>query len=120
MTPTLPSSATLRRGGAPSGVVVDLGFGRLRSHAPCRVVYVIDEPSLLGFAYGTLRGHPDTGEELFLVAWRDDDVVAFSVRAFSCPALWWSRLGGPATRRVQARVTERYLDALVVGAGRQR
>jgi len=98
-------------------VVVGLGFGRLRVHAPCRVVYVIDEPRQQGFAYGTLRGHPETGEELFLVDWPDDDVVTFSVRAFSRPALWWSRLGGPVARRVQAWVTERYLEALVVRRG---
>jgi uncharacterized protein (UPF0548 family) len=31
---------------------------------PCRVVYVLDEPERRGFAYGTLPGHPESGEEL--------------------------------------------------------
>lgn len=94
-------------------VVVGLGVWHLVVRAPCRVVYTVDEPRRRGFAYGTLPGHPEAGEELFLVEWRADDVVTVTVRAFSRPALWWSRLGRPIGRRVQARVTERYLDALV-------
>ena len=42
---------------------------------PARVVYVIDEPLRKGFAYGTLPGHPETGEEAFIVEYRDDDSV---------------------------------------------
>lgn len=104
--------ATDARAAAGVEVVIGLGVGWLRVNAPCRVVHVVDEPRQHGFAYGTLRGHPETGEELFLVEWGDDDVVTFSVRAFSRPALWWSRLGGPVARLVQDRVTERYLSAL--------
>src|SRR5262249_13268581 len=29
----------------------------------CRIVYVVDEPACYGFAYGTLQGHAETGEE---------------------------------------------------------
>ncbi len=50
---------------AAVGSEVLVGFGPLR--APCRVVYVIDEPDRRGFAYGTLPGHPESGEELFAV-----------------------------------------------------
>ncbi len=47
-------------------------LGRLGPmRVPCRVVYVVDEPDRRGFAYGTLPGHPETGEELFCV--RPDD-----------------------------------------------
>ena len=35
--------------------------------SPCRVVYVVDEPDRYGFAYGTLEGHVERGEELFLM-----------------------------------------------------
>ncbi len=35
--------------------------------SPCRIIYVIDEPERFGFAYGTLPGHVESGEELFLV-----------------------------------------------------
>jgi Domain of unknown function (DUF1990) len=41
-----------------------------RSAAPCRVVCVVDEAgptSKFGFAYGTLPGHVESGEERFLI-----------------------------------------------------
>lgn len=81
--------------------------------APCRVVYLVDEPGRRGFAYGTLPGHAERGEELFLVRYdpATQDVYA-EVRAFSRHATWWSRLGSPVTSLVQQRVTGRYLRAL--------
>lgn len=81
--------------------------------APCRVVYVVDEPDRRGFAYGTLPGHAESGEELFLVRFdaATGDVYA-EVTAFSRHATWWSRLGAPVTSLVQQRVTGRYLRAL--------
>ena len=93
-------------------VTVRLGLGRFGVDAPCVVVYTVDEPRRRGFAYGTLPGHPETGEELFLVEYGEDEAVILTVRAFSRPALWWSRAAGPAARLVQRAVTERYLRAL--------
>ena len=84
----------------------------LRIGAPCRVVYVVDGQREKGFAYGTLPGHPESGEERFAVLWREDDVVEIRIRAFSRPATWWARLGGPVARRVQLGITQRYLRAL--------
>ena len=46
-----------------------------RSTAPVRVVYVIDEPNRKGFAYGTLDGHPESGEESWIVDQTDDGSV---------------------------------------------
>lgn len=81
--------------------------------APCRVVYVVDEPDRRGFAYGTLPGHAESGEELFLVRYDPaTDTVIAEVIAFSRHATWWSRLGAPVTSLVQRRVTDRYLCAL--------
>jgi uncharacterized protein (UPF0548 family) len=81
--------------------------------APCRVVYVVDEPDRRGFAYGTLPGHAESGEELFLVRYdpATEDVFA-EVTAFSRHATWWSRLASPFTSLVQRVVTTRYLQAL--------
>ena len=93
-------------------VTVRLGFGRFAVAAPCVVVYTVDEPRRRGFAYGTLVGHPEQGEELFLVELRQDETVALTIRAFSRPALWWSRAAGPAARVAQRLVTERYLRSL--------
>lgn len=81
--------------------------------APCRVVYVVDEPDRRGFAYGTLPGHAVRGEELFVVRYEpaSGDVVA-EVAAFSRPATWWSRLGSPVTSVLQRLIAGRYLRAL--------
>jgi uncharacterized protein (UPF0548 family) len=90
------------------GLEVRLRLGPLT--VPVRVVRVVDEPDRRGFVYGTLPGHPETGEEAFLVE-RDDDGTWLRVRAFSRPARWYSRLGGPVTSWMQCRYTERYLAA---------
>lgn len=91
-----------------SAVVVVRMMGFL--HAPCRVVYVIDEPDVRGFAYGTLPGHPESGEERFAV--RHDpatSAVYAEVAAFSRPATWWSKAGGPLVSITQRIVAKRYL-----------
>ncbi len=75
----------------------------------------MDEPRRRGFAYGTLPGHPESGEEAFIVEQHDDDSVTFTITAFSRPATWLARLGGPLGRAVQDRVTARYLRALPAG-----
>ncbi|MFI6587386.1 DUF1990 family protein [Embleya sp. NPDC050493] len=92
-------------------VTSTLRLGPVRFAAPCRVVGVLDEPDRAGFAYGTLPGHPESGEEAFVVERDADGVVWFGIRAFSRPGTWWSYLGGPAARAVQHRVTTRYLAA---------
>lgn len=91
-------------------VVLTLGRWPLLVKAPCRVVEVVDDPDRIGFAYGTLPGHPEAGLERFLVERRGTDVV-FTVEATSRPAGRLARLGGPLTRRVQDAITSRYLRA---------
>lgn len=93
-------------------VVLGLGVGPARLRIPCRVAYVIDEPERRGFAYGTLPGHPEEGEELFLLERRADGGADLMVRAFSRPATLLARAGGPVSRRVQDWMTQRYLRAL--------
>jgi uncharacterized protein (UPF0548 family) len=80
--------------------------------APGRVVYAVDEPTRAGFAYGTLAGHPETGEEAFIVRLEPDGAVVLTVTAFSRPASALARLGGPVTRRVQAWMTQQYVRKL--------
>lgn len=92
--------------------VVSLLIGPWPIAAPVRVVDVVDEPRVRGFAYGTLPGHPESGEERFLVHRDTDETVWATIRAFSRPARWFSRLGGPLARHLQDRTTDRYLDAL--------
>jgi len=78
---------------------------------PCRVVYLVDEPTRRGFAYGTLPGHPETGEEAFVVERRGDAVV-LRIRAFSRASGWFFRLGTPVLLLLQELYTRRYLRAL--------
>ena len=92
--------------------VLLLGVGRLALRAPVRVVYVVDEPTVRGFAYGTLPGHPESGEELFLLERRGNDEIRCYVKAFSRPVTWLSRCGGPLATLTQSLVTTRYLSAL--------
>jgi uncharacterized protein (UPF0548 family) len=92
--------------------VLLLGVGILSARIPIRVVYVIDEPTRRGFAYGTLPGHPESGEEAFIVELRDDDSVWLTIRAFSRPAAAWLWLGYPILRLLQAIFTSRYEHAL--------
>lgn len=86
--------------------------GPLRFKSPVRVVYVVDEPKRVGFGYGTLRGHPEDGEESWIIDQRPDGSVWMTIRAFSRPAnaFWWC--GYPALRVLQEFYTRRYLRAL--------
>ena len=59
------STATAEPG---SVLMLSLGLGAIRISAPCRALYVINEPDRRGFAYGTLPGHPERGEEAFIVS----------------------------------------------------
>jgi uncharacterized protein (UPF0548 family) len=93
-------------------VTVGFGVGPARLWAPCRVVWVVDEPDRYGYGYGTLPGHPESGEEAFLVSRDSQDAVWFEVRAFSRPDRWFTRLGGPLAHLMQDRVNGQYREAL--------
>jgi uncharacterized protein (UPF0548 family) len=92
--------------------VLGLGHGVVAVEAPVRVVYVVDEPHRQGFAYGTLPGHPESGEESFLVELLDDDTVGFTITGFSRPSWWIARVAAPITRAAQSLVTHRYVRSL--------
>jgi len=93
-------------------VAVAAPLGPLTAVAVCRIVAVVDEPDRYGFAYGTLPGHPERGEEAFVVQRNDGGCAAFNIIAFSRPAELLARLGGPVTRAIQERASRRYLKAL--------
>ncbi len=91
--------------------------GPLALKAPVRVLYLIEERKRRGFAYGTLPGHPEDGEESFIVSQSSDDSVWLTVRAFSRPSLRWWWMLYPILRLGQAVTTRRYLRALAVPIG---
>jgi uncharacterized protein (UPF0548 family) len=69
----------------------------------CRILRVIDEPTRFGFVYGTIEGHAERGEEVFLVERRNDGAVIYSLFAMSRPGRWFSWPGIPIARRTQGR-----------------
>jgi uncharacterized protein (UPF0548 family) len=72
----------------------------------CRIVYTIKEDTPVrrfGFAYGTLPGHVECGEERFSVEWLADDTVWYDLRAFSQPRYWLVKLAKPLARGLQRR-----------------
>lgn len=103
----------------PHGVRPDLGETALLGFGPggrgllvpTRVVAVVDEPRRYAYAYGTLPGHPEVGEEVFLVEHGVDDEVVMTIRidALPAPAL---RPVAPVVRVLQRAALERYLRAV--------
>jgi uncharacterized protein (UPF0548 family) len=79
---------------------------------PCRVVYVVDDEDQFGFAYATLPGHPECGEERFVVRIASEGSVVFTVSAHSRHAELLARLGAPVSRFVQRRTNNAYVEAL--------
>lgn len=88
--------------------------GVIPLRAPLRVITAeFDSADHIGYAYETLPGHPERGREAFYVT-RTEGLVEFTVMAFSQPAARYSRLGGPVTRIIQNRYTNKYLLAMAV------
>ncbi|MGZ4599718.1 DUF1990 family protein [Oryzihumus sp.] len=107
----LPLKATSGRAREGVETVGRLGIGPLGLDIPCRVVWALEEPGRAGFAYGTLPGHPEAGEEAFLL--EDlDGTVRFTISAFSRGARWYSRAVPPLTRGLQGVALRRYVATL--------
>jgi len=101
-------------GVAVAVLVHHFGFWSLN---PCRVIYLldetIDERVRFGFAFGTLPGHSEAGEERFTVEWRrDDDSVWFEILTFARAYHPLVRLGSPLLPRVQFRFGREAVSAM--------
>ena len=107
----LKVSSTNDRAVPGAVVLLRAGPGVAGLQIPCRVVYTISEPDRQGFAYGTLPGHPEVGEEALVVSWLADGGVDFWIRGFSRPGGALTRIAGPVGHWVQDRLTNRYLSA---------
>lgn len=112
----LASSPTIVAGAT---IVSALPLGPLRLAVPCRVVFRVEDGRTMGFAYGSLPGHPLVGEERFTAELHEDGQVTLRIASFSRPA-GIARIGGPVTRAGQAAINRRYAAAaaaLANGAG---
>lgn len=104
---------------AVGAVVATLGRAAgLWTLNPCRVVYVQDDPGRAAFAYGTLRGHAEVGEERFEVVHDPQtDAVRYGILAMSRPGPLIAQLGYPYARRVQTRFRESSAAAMLRAGG---
>lgn len=65
-------------------MLVCVGLG-LVAAVYCRVVKVAEEADRWGSPYGALPGHPEQGEEAFVVSLDLEGCVRFEIRAFCVP-----------------------------------
>jgi uncharacterized protein (UPF0548 family) len=93
-------------------VVLTAGLPRLGYDIPCRVVWAQPDGDERGFGYGSLPGHPESGEEAFTVRLGPSGDVVFATRVFSRLATPLARLGGPVSRLVQRAAIEGYVAAI--------
>jgi uncharacterized protein (UPF0548 family) len=93
-------------------LLVVLRIGPFEVAAPVRVVDVIDEPDRFGFVYGTLRGHPECGEEAFLVEREADGSTDATIVIDARPGTLPAKLASPVVTVLQRRAVQTYLDAL--------
>jgi uncharacterized protein (UPF0548 family) len=104
-----PADAPISEG---TDVVVILPAGPMRLLVPDRIVALLDGPSRFGFAYGTLPGHPERGEESFVVDRQADDRVTLTIRVDAGGAWLSTRLAAPLVRRFQQHALRGYLRGL--------
>ncbi|KZM74613.1 DUF1990 family protein [Nocardia terpenica] len=93
---------------------IAVGWGPATVYEPVRVVQVVDLPDRCGFAYGTLPGHPVSGEEAFIVHREPDGTVRLTLRSLTRPAptgLW--RTVFPILLIAQRFYRRRYLRAML-------
>jgi uncharacterized protein (UPF0548 family) len=86
-------------------------FGPFELAVPDRVVAVVEDAGRFGFAYGTLAGHAEAGEELFLAEQVAPGRLRLTVRVQAVPATLPARLGKPLVSVLQKAAARRYLTA---------
>lgn len=97
---------------AGTTVLVVLRRGPLYVVAPNRVVGLVEEPRRFAFAFGTLPGHPERGEESFTIEHLEDDTVRATIRVHAKPGTVPARAVAPVVKRLQTAATHRYLQAI--------
>jgi uncharacterized protein (UPF0548 family) len=102
-TPYVGPGATVHVHGRVAGMSAD---GELR------VIFVVEEKRRIGFALGTVEGSVVSGEESFMIEWRGDDEVWFTVRAFDRPVALAYRILPMLVRRRRRELFRRYLRAI--------
>jgi uncharacterized protein (UPF0548 family) len=87
-------------------------FGPITVHEPVRVVAVVNRATRRGFSYGTLDGHPVSGEEAFIVHRTPDGEVWLTLRSLTRASRGRWRWAFPVLLVVQKYYRHRYQQAL--------
>lgn len=106
---TVEGTGAVRAGERVTVTACVLGF---TVREPVEVGEVVEAPDRAGFSYRTLPGHPVSGDEVFLVHRRGEEVF-LTIRSLTAPAprgLW--RCLYPALLVAQRVVRRRYRRAL--------
>jgi len=105
-----PARPRVEVGASVAVVVRHLGFWSINIS---RILYLIEDDSHYGFAYGTLPCHSEQGEERFSI--EHDPItgeVWYDLYAFSKPRHPLARIGYPFTRYLQRRFARESLAAM--------
>ncbi len=106
-TRVFPANAPIAAG---QTVCVVAGHGFCWSINPCRIIYVLEDNGKnerYGFAFGTLPGYSEEGEERFIVERRrEDDSVWYELFAFARPHHVLARIGSPFVRLFQQKFAD--------------
>jgi len=97
-----------------ANVWLRLAIGPVDVREPIRVVAVVDHPLRCGFSYGTLDGHPVSGEEAFVLhRATEDGLTLLTIRSLTRPAArgCW-RYSFPILLVAQRFFRKRYLSSL--------
>ncbi len=108
-----PRGAPIKTGTTVAVLASHAGLWSLNS---ARIVYLVeegDDVQRFGFAYGTLPGHAERGEERFLVEYDlRSGAVFYEVFAFSHPNHLLAWLGYPFARLLQRRFARDSKEAM--------
>lgn len=108
----------IRKGAVVAVLARHFGLWSLNA---CRIIYTLEEDgrtNRCGFAFGTLPGHVEEGEERFTVEWdSESDEVSYELFAFARPKPWIAKLGYPLVRVVQRRFAVESFAAMERAAG---
>ena len=100
----IPNSTPIEAGQVVAVLARVLGIWWLNA---CRIIYVVHEAEAtvrFGFAYGTLPGHAESGEERFVIEWdQSNNEVWYDIVAFSRPNFLLTKLGYPFVRCFQKK-----------------
>lgn len=109
----LPKHPSIGVGIVVAVLVRHFGFWSLNAS---RIVYTIEEQGdveKFGFAYGTLPGHVECGEERFTVEYHHSDgAVWYDLFAFSKPSHILAKAGYPISRMLQKQFARDSLKAM--------